>query len=119
MVCEQVLPYVEKMHVDEKGDHQLTKFYGINHRGKVTETDHAKVEIDLNLKFEVMKPHRQEAYNFKSTECQAYFKEITSNTQRLSSCFLSGEPFQKQVKQLEHELKSHIILAFPKITSRK
>ena len=85
----------------------------------MTETDHAKVEIDLNLKFEVIKPQRKEAYDFKSTECQALFKEITSNTQRRSSCFLSGEPFQKQVKQWEHELKTHIIMAFPKIRSKK
>ena len=119
MVCNQVLPYVVRMHVDEMGEHQLTNFYGIRHKGKVTETDHAKVEMDVNLKFEVQKPSRKEAFNFKSSECQKYFKEITSSTQKLSSCFLSNEPFNKQIKKWEHEVKTHMIRAFPKIRSTK
>ena len=49
IVCEKVLPHVVKMHVDEKGEHQLTHFYGIKRTGKVTESDHAKVEIELNI----------------------------------------------------------------------
>ena len=73
----------------------------------------------MNIKFEHLKPTRREAYNFKSSEGQKYFKEITSDTKRLSSCFLSNEPFQKQLKIWEHEVKSHIIKAFPKIRSKK
>ena len=73
----------------------------------------------MNLKFVVQKPYRKESYNYKDTECQKYFKEITSNTHRLSSCFLSDEPFEKQMKKWEHEVKSHVIKAFPKIRSRK
>ena len=61
IVCEQVLPHVTKMHVDEQGEYQLTNFYGKNHKGKVTTTDHAKIELDLNLKFEVQKPPQNEA----------------------------------------------------------
>ena len=45
IVCEQVLPHVQKMHVDENGDHQLTNFYGINRKGKVVVTDHAKLRL--------------------------------------------------------------------------
>ena len=119
MVCEKILPHVTKMHVDEKGDYQLTNFYGKNHKGKVTVTDHAKIELDLNLKFEVQKPFRNEAYNYKSIEGQTYFKSITSNTDELSACFKSNEPFQKQVKKWEHMLRSHVVKSFPKIRSRK
>ena len=82
-------------------------------------TDHAKIELDLNLKFEVQKPFRNEAYNYKSTEGQTYFKSITSNTDELSACFKSNEPFQKQVKKWEHMLRSHVVKSFPKIRSRK
>ena len=28
-------------------------------------TDHAPIELDINLRFEVKKPHINEAYNFK------------------------------------------------------
>ena len=119
MVCEEILPHVIKMHVDEKGDYQLKKIYVKNHKGKVTVTDDAKIELDLNLKFEVQKPFRNEAYNYKSTEGQTYFKSITSNTDELSACFKSNEPFQKQVKKWEHMLRSHVVKSFPKIRSRK
>ena len=52
-------------------------------------------------------------------ECQEYFKEITTHTSELSSCFESSEPFKTQIKKWEHRLKSHVVRAFPKIRSRK
>ena len=119
IVCEKILPHVKRMHVDEHGENQLTNFYGINHRGKSTDSDHAKIELDIDLKFQIQKPHRIEAYNYKNKEAQVYFKEITSYTTELSDCFESNEVFQKQVKQWEHKLKSHVIEAFPKIRSQK
>ena len=107
------------MHVDEKGEHQLTNYYGKNYNGKVTQTDHAKIELNINLKFEVNKPQRIEAYNLKNPESQKFFRELTTNTDKLNSCFQSDEPFQKQMKMCEHKLKSHVIKSFPKIHSRK
>ena len=41
-------------------------------QGRVTETDHAVVQRHVNLKFEIQKPQRIEAYNFKSDECRKY-----------------------------------------------
>ena len=68
MVCERVLPHVVKMHVDEKGENQLTHFYGIRNNRKVTETDHAKLELELNIKFEPYKPTRRKKGNI-FTQC--------------------------------------------------
>ena len=119
IVCDKVLPYVKRMHIDEQGVNQLTNFYGIRHNRKATESDHAMIELDIDLKFIVQKPQRIEAYNYKNQECQKYFKEISTNTSSISSCLKSYETFQKQIKQWEHTLKSHIIAAFPKIPSRK
>ena len=107
------------MHVDKKGENQLTNFYGISHSKKATESDHAKIELDLDLELDRHKPIRIEGYNLKSVKCQEYFKDITTNTSELSSCFESSEPFQKQIKKWEHKLKSHIVRAFPKIRSCK
>ena len=118
-VCDRILPFVTKMHVDVQGENQLTNFRGINHRGKITESDHAKIEIDVSLQYEVKKPLRVEAYNFKDVDSQKVFKEITSISNSLSDCFKSMEPFQKQIKKWEHVLKSHVVTAFPKIRSRK
>ena len=80
LVSQNMLPMVVKMHVDEQGEHQLSNYYGINHNQKVTESDHAKIELHLNLDFERLKPIRKETFNFKSQECQQYFKLLTTNT---------------------------------------
>ena len=119
MVCDKILPHVVYMHVDEKGEHQLANFYGKSHNGKVTHTDHSIVELQIDLQFEVCKPPRVESFNFKNLVCQKYFRELTTKTDKLSRCFLSNEPFQKQMKNWEHELKTHVIKSFPKIRSRK
>ena len=63
-VCSTILPHVMKMHVDELGVYQLTNYYGKNHKGNVVTTDHATIELEINLKFVVQKPYRNEAYNF-------------------------------------------------------
>ena len=97
IVCDQIIPHVVKMHVDERGENQLTNFSGINHKGKITETDHSKVELEIDLKFEVRKPVRTETYNYRNTYNKEVFKDITSNTNRISACFNSKEPFQKQI----------------------
>ena len=55
-----------KMHVDENGENQLTNFNGIKHKGKITEIDHSKVELEIDLTFEVRKPVRIETYNYRN-----------------------------------------------------
>ena len=58
LVCEKVLPYVTSMHVDEQGSHQLTNFFGIRHNSKITESDHAMVELHMNIEYPIIKPVR-------------------------------------------------------------
>ena len=71
-VCEKILPFVTGMIVDERGEHQLTNFYDKPNRGKVTETDNAMVQLHVNLKFDIQKPQRTEAYNYKSDDGRKY-----------------------------------------------
>ena len=82
------------MHVDEQGEHQLTNFYGIQHNRKVTESDHAMVQLKLDIQFPQGKPERHEFYNFKSKECQIYFKQL-SPTQESFPCVLKETTHSK------------------------
>ena len=107
-----------QMHVDEEGQHQLSNFKGILHNKKVTESDHAKVELKLDIQFPQIKPVRSEAYNFKSENCQKYFQNITTNTRRFTICFESFEGFPVQISKWEKNLKSCIVQCFPKIRSK-
>ena len=119
LVCEKIMPFVLQMHVDEKGEHQLSNFNCIRNRGKVTESDHAKVEIKLDIQFPHSRPVRNEFYNFKSEDCHKYFQELTTNTKRFTTCFSSSESFPVQIKKWEKSLKSCIFQCFPKIRSKK
>ena len=67
-----------------------------------------------NLEINIRKPIRVEGYNFKSTKCQEYFKEITTNTFEFSSCFESKEPFQKQVNKMGASAKKPCSEGIPK-----
>jgi len=116
-----MLPFVSSMHVDTQGTHQLTNFGHTNDKkkSKVTESDHAKVELRINLTFPVLKPVRIEEYNFKSTECQKYFQDLTTCTTTLSRNFSNNKPFLKQAAQWESSFKSCLVQSFFKIRTRK
>ena len=79
--------------VDEKGEYQLSNFYGKHHKGRVTESDHAMIQLQMNLKFIAQKPQRTEAFNFLNAESSYFFKDITTDTSEFSNCFLSKETF--------------------------
>ena len=96
LVCDKMLPFVTKLHVDVQGNHQLTNFS--HNGGKVTETDHATVVLYVNMNFPIMKPQRIEEYNFRNTKCQNRFKVLTTNTTSLSSWFTTDQPFTKQTQ---------------------
>ena len=119
MVCSKMLPRVLQMDVDEQGEHQLSNFSGIRHERKVTESDHAKVEIKLDVQFPYARPTREEAFNFKSEDCQKLFKHCTTNTKRFTMCFTQSANFSEQIKKWERNIKSCIFKCFPKIRSRK
>ena len=115
LVCKRILPLVLKMHVDEHGEHQLSNFYGIQHNTKVTESDHVKIELTLNIQFTPIKPTRTEMLNFKSDECQKSFRYLTTHTKRFTTCFESTEAFSVQVRKWQRNLKSCIVQSFYKI----
>ena len=44
VVCDQILPLVSKMKVDEKGEYQISRY-----KGRVVRTDHNMLYLELNL----------------------------------------------------------------------
>ena len=88
LVCERILPLVVKMNVDEQGIHQLSNFNGIRHNSKVTESDHAVVEMHQNIEFPATKPTRNKFFNFKNIEGRIRF---SGTVLHLSLCVSMGE----------------------------
>ena len=117
LVCEKMLPYVNKMCVDEQGKYQLTKFS--HKQNKITETDHSTLVLQIDLEFPVLKPQRIEEYNFRSIECQNKFRELTTHTQQLSNCFENNQLFSQQIANFERNFQHVISNSFFKIRTRK
>ena len=119
VVCASVLPYITKMVIDEKKQHVLTNYHSAKKNGKATDSDHMTQYMDVNLNFIDMKPERQEMLNYKDTEGQAMFREITSYTNDFSKCFSSNIPLNKQLDKWRLVLSSYCNKSFKKIRIRK
>ena len=119
IICHRILPFVEKMIIDDKKEHILTNYQAVRSGGKATNTDHYTEYMDVNLEFESEKPKRVELFDFENKESQLTFKRITSETEEFSNCFKGRQSLQVQVKMWQKVLKSHCHQAFNKIRIRK
>ena len=94
VVCDKVLPLVEKMIVDEARQHVLTNFNPIRTGGKSVESDHNTEILKLNMQYQGGKKERVEIFNFKNPECQENFLFLTSQTKKLLECFNQNTSFE-------------------------
>ena len=63
IVCDQILPLVSKMVIDECGQYALTKY----RRGKVVKSDHNMLKLEINLTFHINKNHEKiEVFNLRN-----------------------------------------------------
>ena len=70
LVCKICLPHVKKMLIDENRDDPLTNFHGLNRKQKVTESDHNKMELILDINTPVILQRREEIFSFRNPDGQ-------------------------------------------------
>ena len=116
VVNSDVLPFINKMVIDDKKEHILTNYRKV---GKSTDSDHFTQYMDLNLEFLKEKPIRQEMFNFKNEKSQKLFKTQTSETLEFTNCFEGGETLEKQVENWREVLNSYCKKSFKKIRIKK
>ena len=81
LVCEKILPFVRKMYIDENRECPLTNFNNLKRGKRLTETDHNKLELFLNIETPILKPKREVLFNFKSSYNQQVFQRFSSNSE--------------------------------------
>ena len=106
LVCNQTLPFLLKMCVDENRDNPLTNFFGSNSNRHICESDHNGVELYLNIKTPIIKPKREVLFNFKSKEGQIKFHQISDNSSVLKNCFKTTDDFSSKVYNFEKYVSS-------------
>ena len=80
LVCDKMLPFFDKMVVDEKKVLSLTNFRGKNISEKAKVSDHNVIMMEFSLKFSntVANDQRTTKFNFNDEEGSLKYKQITS-----------------------------------------
>ena len=119
VVCNRVLPYVQKMVIDEKKEFVLTNYTRDKQGVKAIDTDHYTQYIDLNLEIENPKIKRIEILDFKKKKNQEKFRHLTANTTKFTKCFENLLPLQIQIQNWKTLLNASCKEAFSKIRIKK
>ena len=116
LVCEKVLPFVNKFIIDEQKIYSLANY---SSKLKITYSDHNSLITEINFKYENIKPERRLIFNFKDPEGLQKFKFMTNIPGRFSNIFNSRLSFKKQVKLWNNKLQYVVKNCFKKVRLRK
>ena len=108
LVCGRTLSYVKQMFIDEK----MESFNRFSRTQKITESDHNKLILFLNLETLSVKPQKEELFNFKSALGQTKFFEMTNNSEKFRKCFKTESAFLKQAATFENTLRGYFQKSF-------
>ena len=99
------------MKIDEKGETALTKY-----NKSVVKTDHNMLTMEIDLTFHTEKQHeRIEMFNLRNKNCQQIFKEYTSKSDILSTCFKTQESVETQFEKWQKKFNKCMHACFRKI----
>ena len=118
VVCERVLAFVSEMLIDSDKKHIATNFTKVKKGGQATDTDHYTQILKVKLEICPNPQKRHEILNFKNTQCQETFKEITNNTNEFHRCFEGQAPSVIKFSRWKSVLKTYCERAFRKIRVR-
>ena len=119
VVCTLVLPFVNKMLVDEEKRYALSNYSTVNGNKHKKDSDHNTLVMDLSLSLPVYKTDRSEIFNFKNRECQQVFFDLTESSSVLRDCVHSEDDVKKQGKTWLKTMNNVFHKSFKKIRLTK
>ena len=115
VVCDLIRPHITKMVIDEDGKYILTNYEQAKYGGKASNSDHATMYLDLDLKVVPDKPRRREIWNLKNKNAQTSFKMSTTKTKDFTDCFENNLTLKTQIENWRRVLNKHIKKSFKRI----
>ena len=76
IVCDKVLPFVDRFMIDENKVYALSNY---SRKNRVQHSDHNSLITNLNMRYDLKKPERRIIYNFRDLTSMMKFKKKTSN----------------------------------------
>ena len=85
IVCEKLAQFLEHMFIDEERNFSLTKYATTKGVKKIVKSDHNILYAKFFMEYKSLawKRPRKEVFNLKNPECQAKFKEVTTDSLKL------------------------------------
>ena len=119
IVCDDMKEYLEEMLVDEDRTYALTKYAGKSGSKRRVISDHNILFSKFSIKYNCLPVKvRKEFFQLKSKESQEAFKKVTSETKKLSSCFVKSRTFPHNANIFFHKLNSCLHQCFRKVRVR-
>ena len=115
VVCEKMLPFIERMIVDEEQQYGLSSYSKVKGKQVIKKSDHNPVILELFLNYKVKKPDRIESFNFRNKECQKQFFESTDKSSTLTEIFLKAGNVQDKAAKWMKKLNGEFHKCFRKI----
>ena len=115
IVNPMIMPYVEKMEIDELKSKALTRFK----KGGSVPSDHDYLHCTFNIPLQKRKPMRKEMYCLRNKSSLKKFLEKTSNTNKFCACFTENGDVKKEGKKWLKTLQNTIHSCFKKVRMTK
>ena len=88
MISNDLLEDLESVNIDEARQHVLTSIKKTNNGTVKKESDHNSILTKFKIKWKDKVKPKIEVFNFNDKEGQDKFRDITTNTTKLSDIFL-------------------------------
>ena len=116
IVSKDIFDNIDSLLIDEERNHTLTRYSKSKKSINIHQSDHNVMITSMNFKWNkrIVK-ERVEIFNFKNKDCQLYFKDITSTTNKLSKHFDTLKDLDTAIDRFLKELNTCIHKSFKKI----
>ena len=116
VICEGLKQYFEKMFIDDARTYTLTKYSTTKGVKTKTLSDHNILFASFGLRYSAVRMKtKYEIFDFKNTEGQKKFLEVTNTSNKLSKCFESNDDFLHQTDNFLKKLNGTFHQCFAKI----
>ena len=116
LVCDKMLPFFERMVIDEKKELALSNFRGKTPKKAAKTSDHNVIIAEFGLKYSKNKTEETETkFNFNDEEGMKLYRQMTSRKGFFTKYFTSNKPFTQQFNQWERTFKKCLSRCFKKI----
>ena len=109
------------MKIENGRKHTLTNFSAVKKGGEVVESDHKPLVMEVKIDIPSQRKEKIEIMNFKDSNSQEVFKDITTKTKAFTQCFTNVQPVLEQADKWLNTVQSYCKKAFKliRIRSRK